>query len=134
MVAAFVYLFTLGASYTTRNENGKTCFDLLASENKLKVLAELELSLSLLEAHEYALWFILVQEDGILARSTSNSDDPGSHNVSALFDTLATKVKESVSAHPALATAKDVNNRMAMDVASKTMKAIIQSVLLWHGR
>ena len=145
-----MYLFTTGASYTIKNENGKTCFDLLPSENKLAVLTKIELSLSLLTAHEHALWFIVVQEEGIKAVSSVNVDSitneqfvavvkskvtPGTaYDVSALFATLATKVKELVSAHPSLATAKDVNNRIAMDVASKTMKAIIQSVLLWHGR
>ena len=39
-----------------------------------------------------------------------------------------------VSAYPALATAKDANGRVAVDVASMAMKHIMQSALHWHGR
>jgi len=43
-------------------------------------------------------------------------------------------VLEIVSAFPALALALDASGRKAVDVASRPMKGIVQSVLLWHGR
>ena len=39
-----------------------------------------------------------------------------------------------MSAFPALALALDASGRKAVDVASRPMKGIVQSVLLWHGR
>ena len=44
------------------------------------------------------------------------------------------QVLEIVSAFPALALALDASGRKAVDVASRPMKGIVQSVLLWHGR
>ena len=120
-VDAFVALLAHGADVTIKNKQGKTCFDLLKSaKDKLAILSKTEVNLSLLEAHNYGLWFVVVQEDG-----TSDVD---------LFAKLLAIVEALVSSHPALAAAKDVNNRAAVDVASKPMKLIMQSVLLWHGR
>ena len=119
-VGAFLALHNHGADYTRKNKQGKTCFDLLSANNKLRILIQIELNLSLLEAHDYALWFVVVQEDGI-----SNVD---------LFAKLLAMVEALVLDHPTLAAVKDVNNRAAVDVASKPMKLIMQSVLLWHGR
>ena len=120
-VDAFVVLLNHGADVTIKNKQGKTCFDLLKSaKDKLAILSKTELNLSLLEAHSYALWFVVVQEDG-----TSDVD---------LFANLLAMVEALVSSHPTLAAAKDANNRAAVDVASKPMKLIMQSVLLWHGR
>ena len=109
-----------GANVSLKDNDGKTCFDLLSAKDKLKCLTEIQLNLSLLEAHHYALWFVVVSEDG--------TSDVG------LFDKLTTNVKTLVSSHPTLATSKDVDGRAAVDVASKAMKSIIQSVLLWYGR
>ena len=119
-VDSFLALFNHGADYTSKNKQGKTCFDLLSANNKLSILIQIELNLSLLEAHDNALWFVVVQEDG-----TSDVD---------LFANLLAMVEALVSSHPTLAAVKDVNNRAAVDVASKPMKLIMQSVLLWHGR
>ena len=44
------------------------------------------------------------------------------------------QVLELVTAFPALALALDASGRKAVDVASRPMKGIVQSVLLWHGR
>ena len=43
-------------------------------------------------------------------------------------------MKEYVAAHPELARAQDTHGRTAISVASKSNKAAMQSVLLWHGR
>ena len=115
-----VSLLNLGADVSSKDSNGKTCLDKFYAKDKLTILTKMELNLSLLEAYNYALWFVIVQEDG-----TSDVD---------LFAKLSAKVITQVSNHPTLSTAKDADGRAAVDVASKPMKLIIQSVLLWHGR
>ena len=117
-------LVTHGADVSTKNKQGKTCFDLLSDKDRLTILTTIEMSLLLLESHGYALWFILVQQDGV---------DNGKKQM-VLFVKLLAIISGLVSSHPQLVTAKDTNGRAAMDVASKPVKAIMQSVLLWHGR
>ena len=119
-VDVFVAMLNLGAHYTIKNKQGMTCFDLLSAKDKPKVLTKIELNLSLLEAHDYTLWFVIVQGDG--------SGDV------VLFTKLLAIVEALVSSYPTLAAAKDADGRAAVDVASKPMKLIMQSVLLWHGR
>ena len=115
-----VALLNVGADVSIKDSNGKTCLDQFSAKDKLKILTKIELNLSPFKAHSYGLWFVVVQEDG-----TSDVD---------LFAELSAKVNTLVSSHPTLAAAKDANNRAAVDVASKPMKLIMQSVLLWHGR
>ena len=115
-----VALLNLRADVSIKNEHGKTCLDQFSAKDKLKILTELQFNLSLLEAHDFALWFVVVHEDG-----SSDMD---------LFAKLSAKVNKLVSSHPTLAAAKDADGRAAVDVASKPMKSIMQSVLLWHGR
>jgi hypothetical protein len=55
------------------------------------------------------------------------------HTVTSL-PCCTNQVLEIVSAFPALALALDASGRKAVDVASRPMKGIVQSVLLWHGR
>ena len=117
---AVVALLNLGADVSIKDSDGKTCLDRFPAKDKLKVLFMIQLNLSLLEAHNCALWFVIVQEDG-----TSDVD---------LFAKLSVMVEALVSSHPTLAAAKDADGRAAVDVASKPMKLIMQSVLLWHGR
>ena len=119
-VDTFVALFTHGADYTTKNKQGMTCFDLMSAQNKLNFLTKIELTISLLEAHGNALWFVIVQ-----VADTTDAD---------LFAKLLAMVETLVSSHLTLAAAKDADGRAAVDVASKPMKLIMQSVLLWHGR
>ena len=120
-VDVFLALINHGADVAIKNKQGKTSFDLMKSaKDKLTILSTTELNLSLLEAHNYALWFVIVQEDG-----TSDVD---------LFAKLLAMVEVLVSSHPTLAAAKDADGRAAVDVASKPMKLIMQSILLWHGR
>ena len=116
----FVILFNHGADYTIKNKGGNTCFDMFTAKNKLISLTKIQLTLSSLEAYNYSLWFVVVQIE--------NATDED------LFATLLAMVEPLLSSHPTLATAKDVDGRAAVDVASKAMKLIIQSVLLWHGR
>ena len=114
-------MLNLGADITSKNKQGMTCFDLLKSaKDKLTILTQLELNLSLLEAYNYALWFVIIQ-----TAETSDVD---------LYPTLLAMVEAMASSHPTLAAAKDADGRAAVDVASKPMKLIMQSVLLWHGR
>ena len=119
-VDAFLALLYYGADYTIKNKQGKTCFDLLSAKGKLTILTKIELNLSLLEAYDYTLWFAIVQE--------GDSSDVN------LFAKLLAMVEALVSSYPALAAAKDADGRAAVDVASKPMKSILQSILLWHGR
>ena len=119
-VDTFIALFTHGADYTIKNKQGMTCFDVMPAQDKLNVLTKMELNLSLLEAYNYALWFVIVQ-----VADTSDADH---------FAKLLAMVEALISSHPSLASAKDADGRAAVDVASKPMKLIIQSVLLWHGR
>ena len=116
----FVALLKHGADYTIKNMQGMTCFDLLAAKDKPNVLIKTPLNLSLLEAHDYFIWFVIVQ--------TADAADVD------LFAKLLVIVEALVSSHPTLATAKDADGRAAVDVSSKPMKLIMQSVLLWHGR
>ena len=92
----------------------------MSETDKLAILTKIELNLSLLGAHDNALWFVIVQ-----VADTTDAD---------LFIKLLAMVEALVSSHPTLAAAKDDDGRAAVDVASKSMKLIIQSVLLWHGR
>ena len=120
-VDIFVALLTQGANYTIKNKQGKTCFDVLKSaQDKLMILTKIELNLSLLENHNNALWFVIVQ-----VADTTDAD---------LFAKLLAIVEALVFNHLTLAAAKDADGRAAVDVASKPMKLIMQSVLLWHGR
>ena len=119
-VDIFVALLNHGADYTVKNKQGMTCFDQLSVKDKPKVLTMIGLNLSLLEAHDYFIWFVVVQ-----VADTSDVD---------FFPKLLAMVEALVSSHPTLAAAKDADGRAAVDVASKPMKLIMQSVLLWHGR
>ena len=119
-VDAFVVLLNHGADYTIKNKAGMTCFDLLPAKDKSEFVTALELNLSLLEAHDYLVWFVVVQ-----VADTGDVD---------LFAKLLDMVEALVSNHPTLAAVKDADGRAAVDVASKPMKLIMQSVLLWHGR
>ena len=119
-VDVFIALLTHGADHTIKNKVDKTCFHVMESANgKLSILTKTVLNLSLLEAYDYALWFEVVQ--------IADTD-------AYFFAKLLAMVEALVSSHPTLAAAKDADGRAAVDVASKPMKVIIQSVLLWHGR
>ena len=120
-IDAFVDLLAHGADVTIKNLQGKTCFDLLKSaKDKLTILSKIELDLPLLEARDNALWFVVVQEDG-----TSDV---------ALFAKLLAMVEALLSSHPTLATARDANNRAAVDVASKPIRKVIESVIFFCGQ
>ena len=118
----FIALVNHGADVTIKDKQGKTCFDVMKSaKEKFTVLTNIELKLSSLEAHNYALWFTIVQ----VTEWLSEAD---------LFAKLLVMVEALVSNYPSLAAAKDAEGRVALDVASKPMKLVMQSVLLWHGR
>ena len=119
-LVAVVALLNVGADVSLKDSNGKTCLDQFSAKDKLKALTMLQFNLSILKARNYALWFVVVQEDG-----TTDVD---------LFTKFLAMVEALVSSSPTLAAAKDADGRAAVDVASKPMKLIMQSVLLWHGR
>ena len=120
----FIALFNHGADITIKNKEGKTCFDLLKATkdkpDKLTVLTKIEMNLSNLEAHNYFLWFVVVQEVG-----TSDAN---------LFAKLSAKVNTLVSSHSTLPGAKDADGRAAKDVASKPMRKVIESALFFCGQ
>ena len=120
-VDAFLVLLNHGADVTIKNKQGKTCFDLLKSaKDKLAILTKIEMDLPLLEARDNALWFVVVKEDG-----TSDV---------VLFAILSDNVEKLLSFHPTLATARDANNRAAVDVASKPIRKVIESVIFFCGQ
>ena len=121
-VDCFVVLFTLGADHTLKNKKDKTCFDKMSAKNRLAILTRLQLSLSVLEANHHFMWFILATTEEY------DNDHDG------LYPALLRAVESLVSNHPTLAAAKDGDGRAVIDVASKPMKLIMQSILLWHGR
>ena len=102
-----------GADVSVKNSKGKTCLDLLQSEReRLKVMIDADITQPALVAHNYALWFAMIKEDAL----TNNTMDMA--DVFA-FTTLINKVEKLLLSSPSLATAKDTNGRLAMDVASK---------------
>ena len=106
-------LVTHGADISIKNKEGKTCLDLLSDKDRLKILTTIDMSLLLLESHDYALWFCLVQQDGVATGKKNNA-----------FGKLIAIITGLISSHPTLVTAKDTNGRAAMDVASKPVKVI----------
>ena len=119
-IDAVVALLNVGADVSIKDDDGKTCLDQFSAKDKLKILTMVQLNLSLLEAHNYALWFVIVQ-----VADTTDID---------IFAKLLAMVEALVSSHPTLAIARDTDGRAAVDVASKPMRLIMQSVFLWHGR
>ena len=144
MVDTFVALLAHGADYTIKNKQGKTCFDEMSAHDKPKVLTKIEMNLSLLEAYNNALWFVIVQEDGTSDVDQAMDGEENGINdqlqiIGApigvkLFDKLLSTVESLVSNHPSLATAKDANNRAAVDVASKPIRKVIESVIFFCGQ
>ena len=123
---AAIILVNLGADVSIKNSDGKTCFDLLSANGRLMSFTQMELNtnlkvnIPLLEAHNCALWFVIVQED-----CASDAD---------LFAKLLATVEALVISHPILAAAKDANNRAALDVASRPMRKVIESVIFFCGQ
>ena len=186
------FMVTAGAKVNLKDKDGKTCFDHLSTKDKICLLTEIQLNQSLLEANNYALWFVVVQiecSDDVglkLVQEMMKGDDheelkegtqvdcnylsrgnyypgkisciqaDGTYDITyddgekessvtidrirrtftemELFAKLLSIVEVLVSNHPTLAAAKDADGRAAVDVASKPMKLIMQSVLLWQGR
>ena len=113
-----------------KDKGGHTYLELLPSDKKLSFFAESENpSKEKLQKDDHLLWFLIIQMDPPLPSSSSDNS-----RLQKLFASLMEKIKILVSAYPELASAKDANGRAAVDVASKPMKSIMQSVLLWHGR
>ena len=112
-----VALLNAGADISIKNSDGKTCLDHFSAKEKLQILTMIQLDQSLVKAHNCALWFVIVKEDG-----TSDAE---------LFAKLISNVRALQL--PSLATAKDANNRAALDVASKPMRKEIESAIFFCG-
>ena len=93
-------LISNGANVSIKDKNGKTALDLVSAADRLEILVEVEMSVTLLENHDHALWFVLVQEDG-----EANDE---------LYAKLTGTVVALVSSHPSLAAAKDLHGHVAM--------------------
>ena len=123
---------TGGADEYIKDKGGHTYLELLPSDKKLSFFAESENpSIDKLQKDDHLLWFLIIQMDPPLPSTTSSSAD---HRLFELFDKLTTKTKDLVVAYPQLASAKDANGRIAVDVASKSMRKMIESVVFFCGQ
>ena len=115
------FLIENGADKDKVDEDGRTTLTFATNEeirSYLRALDGLHLavtdeSLLLLKASHCSLWFDMIFLE---------------------FPGATDKVSEFVARYPKLAFVKDVQGRVAMDIASKTSREIMQSLLLWHGR
>ena len=74
--------------------------------------------------HDYSLWFVMIGQEP--------HDSPDS--LVKLYEALKTKVKRWLEYDTNLAYARNKHGAIAMDVASKDIKAVMREVILWHGR
>ena len=68
----------------------------------------------MLKLHNYELWNQLIQASDI--------------------DGLEDLVRSLISAYPELAGAKDAKGRLSVDLATPSLRFIINSVTLWFGK
>ena len=125
------YLLAQNADSAQRNKNGKLCFDVVSRTSKLHCLSRL-LTLwggtrDVLQRHDYHLWFVIVQED-------EPFPSKGTMKAINYYSSVLEKVLAMVQTHATLGTVKDINGRVAIDVAAPPMRRAMQSVLNWHGR
>ena len=114
-----------------KDKGGHTYLELLPSDKKLSFFAESENpSKEKLQKDDHLLWFLIIQMDPPLP-SPSTADNS---QLQKLFALLMEKIKFLVSAYPELASAKDANGRIAVDIASKPMRKIIESVVFFCGQ
>ena len=106
--------------------NGKTFMDNFDWKTKLIFLTTKAFTAATLRRNSCFVWFQMVLQE---VPSVNVGD-----NVAKLFQTLMATVESLATADPSLAVACDTNGRQAMDMASKSMKPILQAALLWHGR
>ena len=105
-----------------KNKANRWFLDYLSDRQRIQLLSDPALSYEALRAHDCYLWF----------KAIDTEPDSTEHN--EMYVKLCDQVKRMVSEHPELAYSRDSNGRAAMDVASKTIKEVMQSVLLWQGR
>ena len=125
------YLLAQNADSAQRNKGGKLCFDVVPRDRRLLCLSRLltlwDGTRDVLQRHDYHLWFVIVQED---------EPFPSKSTMKAIgyYSSVLEKVLAMVQTHNTLGTVKDINGRVAIDVAAPPMRRAMQSVLNWHGR
>ena len=120
-------LIQRGADPLLKEQGGKRYFELLPCGPRQLFLADAALTVDKVREHDYLLWFLMIQEN-------PPSDDDNDLGAALAYGKVANVVETLLLTHLELAAAMDENGRVAMDVASKTMKAIMQKILLWHGQ
>ena len=125
------YLLAQNADSAQRNKGGKLCFDVVPRDRRLLCLSRLltlwDGTRDVLQRHDYHLWFVIVQEDEPLPSK-------GTVKSISYYNSVLEKVLTMVQTHNTLGTVKDINGRVAIDVAAPPMRRAMQSVLNWHGR
>ena len=112
-------------------------------DDRVSLFSSLDYSIELLSAFNYFIWFALIQTDEPLSELKidfgirGSGVDPASvihKSMSERYDILREKVKQLVSSYPVLADVRNADGRSALDIASNSLRGILQEVLLWHGR
>ena len=116
--------FKMCALLVSHGADIKPYFNKFKAEEQLTLLVALqkrspEKTRFLLQPDDHKLWFSIVE-------------DPTT--VGSQFENCKAIIEVMLSNYPTLATVKDSKGRAAEVVASESMKLVIQSVLLWHGR
>ena len=112
-----IRLIEAGASINAKEYRNNRPFDMFSSDSaKEQFFNQADFSLQALTSNNYELWFYLIQ--------LSEDRLPGMQDC----------ILHYVHRNPELARVKDVDGRVAMDVATKGNKAVIQSIYLWYGR
>ena len=115
-------------------ENNKEYYDHLTAHQLLYLLCDGDmvdngsgntgLTYEAMCFHDYSLWFLMIGQEP--------QDSPDS--LVKLYEALKTKVKGWLEYDTNLAYARNKHGAVAMDVASKDIKAVMREVILWHGR
>ena len=110
-----VKLIESGASLHSKEWRNNKPFDIFTTESqKKRFFLESDFPYKALISNDHDLWFYIIQL----------SDMKG----------IEKRVLHYAQKNPDLARVKDVNGRVAVDIATKGSKHAIQSIFLWHGR
>ena len=126
-----LYLLRNGANQRSHDAHGKTYIDVMRGQCKLSFAVRGDFCIQELEASDHLLWFFVISLDAPHAQAAPTASSSLEHD---LFERICSRVEALVRADASLASVKDANGRVAVDVASKPMREVIHSILLWHGR
>ena len=118
------HLIDAGALVTT-DKYGKTFADYLDAKEKLQLLTKEAFTAASIRQNRFFVWFMMLAQEV----PSDNVND----KLEALLQALKANVESLATADPSLAVALDASERRAMDMASKSMKQILQAALLRHG-